>query len=74
MITPLGEERAGLCASRAFVYFARVDFFSFFSSSWCQGLAGACDCGTPWTFLLTVWRIRAVKSMSIVYLTFLNPH
>ena len=28
-------------------------FLSFFSSSWCQGLAAACDCGTPWTFLLT---------------------
>ena len=22
------------------------------SSSWCLGLAAACDCGTPWTFLL----------------------
>ena len=20
------------------------------SSSWCQGLASACDCSTPWTF------------------------
>ena len=27
-------------------------FVSFFSSSWCQGLAAACVCGTPWTFLL----------------------
>ena len=25
----------------------------FFSSSWCQRLAVACHCGTPWTFLLT---------------------
>ena len=22
------------------------------SSSWCLGRATACDCGTPWTFLL----------------------
>ena len=28
VITPLGEERFGLCASRAFVYFARVIFFT----------------------------------------------
>ena len=28
-------------------------FLSFFSSSWCRGLAEVCDCGTPWTFLLT---------------------
>ena len=27
---------------------------SFFSSSWCRGLAAVCDCGTPWAFLLTV--------------------
>ena len=29
MITSLGEEGAGLCASRAFVYFARVSFCPF---------------------------------------------
>ena len=28
--------------------------FVIFSSSWCRGLAMVCDCGTPWTFLLTV--------------------
>ena len=28
--------------------------FVIFSSSWCRGLAVVCDCGTPWTFLLTV--------------------
>ena len=27
-------------------------FLSFFSSSWCRGLAAVCDCGIPWTFLL----------------------
>ena len=26
--------------------------FSVSSSSWCLGRAAACDCGTPWTFLL----------------------
>ena len=36
---------------RLFVYFARVNFCPFFSSSWCRGFAAACDCGTPWTFL-----------------------
>ena len=56
-ITSLGEEGSGLCASRAFFFF----FFFFlywlvfviFSFSWCLGLAVVCDCGTPWTFLLT---------------------
>ena len=35
-----------------FVFYGLV--FVIFSSSWCQGLAVVCDCGTPWTFLLTV--------------------
>ena len=26
VVTSLGEERAGLCGSRAFIYFERVDF------------------------------------------------
>ena len=25
------------------------------SSYWCLGLAAVCDCGTPWTFLLTFY-------------------
>ena len=53
-ITSLGKMRAGLCASRAFVYlFCTRQFLSFFSSTWCQGLTAASDCGTPWTFVLT---------------------
>ena len=58
LITSLGEERerkrAGLCAFRAFdcLFYTRK-FLFIFSSSLCQGLAAACDCGTPWTFLLT---------------------
>ena len=31
---------------------------SFFSSSWCQGLTAASDCGIPWTFLLMVLLCR----------------
>ena len=30
---------------------------SFFASSWCRGLAAACDCGTPYSFLLTFFDI-----------------
>ena len=53
MITTLGEEEAGLCASRSCVCLFRTrQFLSFFSSSWYQGLAAASDCGTPWSFLL----------------------
>ena len=29
---------------------------SFFSSSWCRWLTAVCDCGTPWTFLLTFFK------------------
>ena len=53
-ITSLGEEGAGVCASRAFVcLFCTRQFLSIFSSSRCQRLAAACDCSTLWTFLLT---------------------
>ena len=43
------------------VYVLLVCLFVCFSSSWCQWLAAVCDCGTPWTFLLTfldgtVWK------------------
>ena len=48
-ITSLDIGRAGPCAFHASVCFARVVFLS--SSSWCQGLDAASDCGTPWTFL-----------------------
>ena len=53
MITSLREEGAGLCASllHLFVCFVRVSFCHF--SSWCSGVAAVCDCGIPWTFLLT---------------------
>ena len=36
---------------RLFVLYMLV--LSFLSSSWCRVLAAVCDCGTPWTFLLT---------------------
>ena len=49
-ITSLGEERVGLAAFRVFVCFA---FVSLSSSSWCQGLAVTCDCGSPLTVLFT---------------------
>ena len=46
VITSLVEDGTGLCASHAFVCL----FCTYFSSSWCQGLTVASDCGTPWTF------------------------
>ena len=50
-----GGERAELCVFRAFVclYFAWVDFCPFSHPLVVRGLAAACDCSTPWTFLLT---------------------
>ena len=56
VISSLGEERTGLCASCAFAcLFCTCLSFIFFSSSWCQGLAAACECGIPWTFLLILY-------------------
>ena len=52
VITSLREERANLSTFRTFVRFALVWFLSVSSSSWSLGRAAACDCGTPWTFLL----------------------
>ena len=54
LVTSLGEEGAGICASRTFVcLFCACMLLSFFSSSWYRGLAAVCDCRIPWTFLLT---------------------
>ena len=54
VVASLGEGEASLCACRAFVcLFCVCWFLSFFFSSWCRLLAAVCDCGTPWTFLLT---------------------
>ena len=53
LITSLGEEGAGLCASRAFVCFARVCLCPFSLPLGCRGMAAVCDCGIPWTLLLS---------------------
>ena len=52
-IASLGEERTNLSAFRTFVRFPLVWFLSVSSSSCCLGRAAVCDCGTPWTFLLS---------------------
>ena len=54
-ITSLGEERANLSVL-CFSYVCSISaclVLSVSSSSWCLGRAAACDCGTPWIFLLT---------------------
>ena len=59
-ITSLGEERA----NRLFSYVCSICaclVLSVFSSSWCLGWAAACDCGTPWTFLLHFLKIQRRK-------------
>ena len=50
-ITSLGEERANRSVFCTFL-FACLFFVAVSLSSWCLGRAGACDCGTLWTFLL----------------------
>ena len=54
VVTPLGEERAGLCGSRAFIYFERV---------------GVCLSSLPlsvrgWTFLLTLCRTNYMYNIT----------
>ena len=57
-MTLLGEEGAGLCASRAFVFcYAHVNLCHLFSSSWCQGLAATSASGSSWTFLFTFFTL-----------------
>ena len=53
-ITSLGEERANLNAFSTFVRIALVWFwfYLFTIPLGLMGRAPACDCGTPWTFLL----------------------
>ena len=55
VIISLEEEKADLYASRAFIcLFCMPWLISVLSSSsWCQGLTVACDCGTVLTFPLT---------------------
>ena len=36
------------------------------SSSWCLRRAAACDCGTPWTFLLPFFVIKIALHYTIV--------
>ena len=55
-ISSLWEERAILSAFRTFVWFALFLVLSVSSSSWCLGRAAACDCCTPWSFLLPLLR------------------
>ena len=49
-----------------FVYLLCVTFVVF-SSSWCHGLAAACDCDTPCTFHLTVWDYKNMEDVSPHY-------
>ena len=54
VITSIGKEKANLSAFNTLVRFALV-LFSVFASSWCLGRAAACNCSTPWIFLLTFY-------------------
>ena len=54
-ITSLGEERANYL--NAFCSVCACLDLSVSSSSWGLGGAAVCDCGTPWTFLLTFFTI-----------------
>ena len=66
VIISLGEEGASLCVSRAFVCLLCARYvLSFYSSSWCQGLAAASDCGNPWILLLILGHITKMVAMPI---------
>ena len=69
VIISLGEEEAGLCVVVVlcvcvfflffvlfcFVCFCFLSFWRFFAS------VSLCDCGTPWTFLLTCLRLEIMR-------------
>ena len=55
------EERAGL-----FCLFCLLILF-LFSSSLCQGVAAVCDCGTPWTYLLTYLHVSFLSGSTLMY-------
>ena len=58
-----------------FVCFARFRFCPFPLSSWCRGLAAVCDCGSPWTFLLTflfTFLLFLCKAEDTLIIFFLN--
>ena len=53
----LGKESWFVCFSCACLFCSwRFVFYFFSSSSWCQGLAATCDCGTLWTFLFIFYK------------------
>ena len=58
IIISLGEERAGLYASHAFVCLSCMNYpFSFSLPLGVGGLAADCDCGTPWIFYSAFWYV-----------------
>ena len=46
-----------MCVLCICLFVLYVLVFVIFPSSWRRGLAAVCDCGTPWTFLLTFLQI-----------------
>ena len=58
-----------MCFSYICLFVLRVYVFVIFPYSLCRGLAAVCDCGIPWTFLLTFYseEIRTVIRKSESY-------
>ena len=60
VITSIGDEGALMhlfIFIYLFIYLLHAFIVSFCSSCWWKGLAVASDCGTPWPFLWTLFRI-----------------
>ena len=56
VVTPLGEERAGLYVSLAFVCLSCMRYFLCVFFSWCRVSAAESDCGRP--AICAVMRVR----------------
>ena len=56
-ITSLGEWRANLSVFSYVCSIRACLVLSLSSSVWCLERAAACDCGTPWTFLLPLFQL-----------------
>ena len=76
LLVPLPRLRKRELILVLFVRLFDLCLFGFvgFSSSWCLGRAAVCDCGTPWTFLLTFFRQYNAKNghlqLSLVFKAF----
>ena len=76
VLSPLLGKRDLVCVLLVHLFVLYGLVFVIFSSYWCRGLAVVCDCGTPWTFLLTVLKDSNQtigKTTEFIFFLNMNP-